>query len=618
MDQKLNKPYLSRRDFLRFASLASGALVLASCNVKTETPTEAPTNPPPPAVATATSKPSDTPVPLKPTATLKPTEIPVPTATTGATPDANGCVTDWLFKYPEFTKYDPPIVVKVPFRTMNFQYDGETFTNNPSHQLLLDKLGIDYQESYEVPGSEYYTRLNNDLAAGTLPDVFRVGNPRLGQYINVGAVEDITDIFEATASDLVKQVKGYPKSSIWNGVRKDGRIYGVAYLEDGFTSDNLAFIRSDWLEQVGMQAPKTVDEVTAVAKAIKEKGLCQFPIAMNQELVTWQCSVDPIIGAFGAMSGMGSGTVWWLKNPDGTLRYGSLDAGVKSALAVLNQWFKDELVDTDFINKDASASGDAVLAGQAGIFYAPWWIGQGLLPDVYAAFPGSKVDIIPLPTGPEGKKGRGGTGLLGNALLFRKGLDPKIIEASIKQLNWHTEMHVNWDQYQAYGEAFQGAFFFRGYEWDLDAQCNMVLGPIPDSEWRYQQDLMWNYRGVCYPDYQVPIFQKMAEWQKADPAKLNSAQKFIIGIKAKQDNMTFFNYAVETRDEIIPNEFLGSNTEAISNVLSDLQDYERTTFLEIITGSRPLDDFDKFTTEWLDRGGKIYTEEVNKWYSEQK
>lgn len=611
MDHKPSKSYLNRRDFLKMVGVASGALVFSGCKSEEPAPTLKPTVPPtePAVVAKATSTTG--------VVALEPTATPVPPVVVGPTPDVNGCVPDWTTTYPPFNKYDPPLTVNIPFRTMTFQYEGETFDNNPSHNLILDKLGIDYQASYEVPGSEYYTRLNNDLAAGTLPDVFRVGSSRLGQFINIGAVEDITDIFEATASDLVKQLKGYPDSSIWNAVKKDGRIFGVAYLEDGFASDSLGFIRTDWLEQVGMESPKTLDELTAVARAIQQKGLCQFPIAMNQELVTWQCSVDPIIGAFGAMSGMGSGSVWWLKNPDGTLRYGSLDPGVKSALTVLNQWFVEGLVDTDFINKDASASGDGVLAGQHGIFFAPWWIGQGLLPDVFAGFPGSKVDLIPAPTGPDGKKGRGGTQLVGNALIFRSGIDPKIVEASIQQLNWHTEMHVNWDKYQAYGEAFQGAFFFRGYEWDLDPQCNMVMGPIPDSEWRYQQDLMWNYRGVTYPDYQIPVFQKMAEWQKEDPAKLNSAQKFIVGLQAKQDNMRFFNYAVETREDIIKNEFLGANTEAIANVLSDLQDYEKTTFLEIITGSRPLDDFETFIQEWTDRGGNTYTEEVNNWYSQQ-
>jgi len=604
---------LSRREFLKALGLTSGAVVLAGCAPKTTQPasTEPPTEPPAPK-STATTAPVTE---VKPTATLEPTTAPV-VEVLQPTPDANGCVTDWMTTYPSFEKYSPPVEIKIPFRSMNFFYEGETFENNPSHNLILEKLGINYVQAYEVTGSEYYTRLNNDLAAGTLPDVFRVGNSRLGQFIDIGAVEDITDIFEATASDLVKQKKGYPDSSIWNGVKRDGRILGVAYLEDGFTSDSLAFVRTDWLEKVGKQSPKTIDEVTEVARAFKEAGLCDFPIGACQNLVTWQFSLDPVFGAFGAMTGVGSGDNWWLKNPDGTLRNGTLDPGIKDALALLKGWYDDGLIDPDFINKDESLAGEAALAGQMGLFYAPWWTGNALLPDVYAAFPEAKVDVIPLPVGPQGRKGRAGTQLKGNAFLFRKGLDPKIIEANIKQLNWQMEIHVNWIKNKAYGEAFQGAFFIRGYEWDLDQDCNMILGPIPDSEWRYQQDLVWGYRGATYPEYQAEIFQEMAQWVKEDPSKLDSAKKFILNNRARMDNMAFFNYAFDTRDEVIQNYFMGANTETINEVLTDITDFERTAFLEFITGARSLDNFEDFKQEWMDRGGTVYSEEVNKWAAE--
>jgi hypothetical protein len=80
--------------------------------------------------------------------------------------------------------------------------------------------------------------------------------------------------------------------------------------------------------------------------------------------------------------------------------------------------------------------------------------------------------------------------------------------------------------------------------------------------------------------------------------------------------MAFFNYAFDTRDEVIQNYFMGANTEAINEVLTDITDFERTAFLEFITGARSLDNFEDFKQEWMDRGGTVYSEEVNKWAAE--
>ena len=600
---------MSRRDFLKVATVASGAALLVSCAKKaTEAvPTTPPTQPPPPPPPTATQPPPPT-ATTAPAATSTVQVLPTATATLGPTPDAKGCLVDWFPTYPPFEKYTPPLEISVPFNAnYTFAVEGDDITNNPMYNRVLNNLGIKYIPTWQASGGEYYTRLNNDLAANTLPEAFICRNRSLGQFIDAGAIEDITDIWESTASDLTKQKKGYPDNTAWRELKRDGRIFGVQYFRDGVESDCLAFIRQDWLDKVGKQAPKTLDEWTDVAKAFKTAGLAEFPIGACQNLITYSFSMDPVFGGYGVMPET------WLKGDDGKLRYASLEPAVKEALAFLKTWYDEGLIDPDFINVDESGPGDQALAGKLGLFFYPWWLGHAVLPDVYAAFPDAKFILIPLPTGSQGKKGRNGTAARGNGVLFRKGLDPKKIEAMIKQLNWQIDLHVNWEKYKQYGESFQGAGFFRGYEWDLDETCKMIAGLTPDAEWMLQRDLIFGYPGMTYADWQGDIFKDMAKWVKADQSTLNMAQKFILSNRAKVDDMEYYNYAIETLNEVIPNEFLGANTEAINSVLSDLLDLEHSTFLEMITGARALDEFEDFTSEWMDRGGTIYTEEVNKW-----
>ncbi len=569
----------------------------------------------------AACAPQAAPAPAEPAPTEAPaaTEAAAPTEAPAATEAPAGCQPDWTPTYPAAEKYDPAIQISVPFSA---SYDfsslpGDDILNNPMYNRIKEQLGIEYTIAWQADGKEYYTRLSNDLAGGTLPDAFRVKNSLIGQFIDPGAAEDITDIWEATASDLTKAKKNYPDAPMWQEITRDGRIYGIGYKEDGLGDDSLLLVRQDWLDKVGMKAPTSLDEITAVAKAFKEAGLAEYPIAMTQNLITWDFSVDPVFGAFGVVPA-GGGAGYWLKQADGTLAYSSVQPGAKEALKVLNAWYAAGLVDPDFINQDEGTANDNFIAGLTGIAFQPWWSAHGNVIDLYTAFPEAKITVLPSPKGPDGNSGRAGTSLKGAAILFRKGVDPKIVEALIKHMNWQVEMHANWEKYQQYGEYSQSAGFFKGYEWDFDENCNLVLGKVPGGEWTLAKDLMGGYRGMTYPDYPVDTFVTMAKWIKADPATLNMAQKFIISDPTVQRDIEYYNFAVATRDEIIENAFAGRNTEAINAVLPDLLDFEKTTYLEFITGARSLDTFDQFVTEWLERGGQTYTDEVNKWATEQK
>jgi putative aldouronate transport system substrate-binding protein len=524
-----------------------------------------------------------------------------------------GCQIDWNATLPAFTKYNPPIEISVPFGTdYSFMLAGEEITNNPTYNRLLDNLGIKYNVAWQADANDVYTRLNNDMAAGTMPDAFRVKNSKLAGYIDQGAIENIKAIWEATASPLTKQKKGYPDSLIWLDVTRPDGIYGIAYNEDKYYTDSLLYIRQDWLDKVGMAAPTTLDEITAVAKAFKSAGLCEFPIAGCQNLVTWQWSLDAVFGAFGVIPA-GTQPGFWIKNTDGSLRYASLDDGAKQALTVLNTWFNEGLINPDFINLDESGPNDAFLAGTVGIGWQPWWGAHANVVDLYAAFPDAKIAIISNPKGPNGKSGRAETTTKGAAILFRKGVDPKKVEAVINHINWQVEMHANWEKFQQYGEAFMGAAFFRGYEWDLDADCNMVAGPLRFTEWMYGRDLIGGYRGCTYPEWQADVYAALGAWTKQDQSKLNMAQKFILSDSSTMLDVEFYNDAIASKDEIISNAFKGANTTAISDVLSGLLDLERSEFLGFITGGRSLNEFDAFKKEWLDAGGQVFTDEVNKW-----
>src|SRR5690606_10486244 len=157
-----------------------------------------------------------------------------------------GCEMDWTPTYPPFEKYDPPIEISVPYPVDAPFPEGDDWLNNPMHNRIKDQLGIIYTIAWQAIGQERSTRFSTDIAAGTLPEMFAAGDTVLSQLIEFGAVADITDIWEATASDLVKEKKRYPDGDNWiSSVNVGGRIYGVA-LDRKSTRLNSSHVKSSY------------------------------------------------------------------------------------------------------------------------------------------------------------------------------------------------------------------------------------------------------------------------------------------------------------------------------------------------------------------------------------
>ncbi len=51
---------------------------------------------------------------------------------------------------------------------------------------------------------------------------------------------------------------------------------------------------------------------------------------------------------------------------------------------------------------------------------------------------------------------------------------------------------------------------------------------------------------------------------------------------------------------------------------SELDTLRNETFVAIITGTQPLESYENYVQEWMDRGGDILTEEANEWYAANK
>ena len=579
---------LNRRKFLGVAAATAGAGVLAACGTKaTEVPEE----------------------PVAPTA--KP-EVAEPEATT-APETSTECKMDWNPTWPDVPdKPDPPLEVTTTINPQTAAMpEGLTRDNNPMYAAAVEHTGLKVVMHWDetAGGDAYAVKISADLAAGTLPDYFRTGGIQLEQLIEAGAIEDILPLWEEHASPLVKEKKQYPDHTWWKQVYRDGKLWGIPFTYGPARNvDNIPFIRQDWLDQLGLEAPTTVEGWTETARAFKDAGLCEFGISACRNFVTWYQSLDPIFGAYGVMP------TCWVPDGAGGLKYDSISPEVKDALAVIKGWYDEGLIDPDYYNLGEGDSAAHIPANKVGIFTAPWWHGSGQV-KLEGENPGMRIEPFAYPKGPAGKQGRKTSGLTGNVTVFRKGLSPEAIKACIGNGNWHMEWHVNWEKYQQYGAWRNDHAFLEGYDWVWDENCELKDGPFPMPQtyvWTAYTDFgfVWG----IYPDYQIDVFRDMGKWLEKDPSELNKAQRFIISNPVPVREQKLYSVIYDTLDVEVANGFWGNAGEKYQQYMPDLGTLENETFTSIVVGNVDLDAFDDFVQTWKETGGDEVAAEVSEWY----
>ena len=121
-----------------------------------------------------------------------------------------------------------------------------------------------------VPDDDYNTRFDLVMASGDLPEVITMGDytrATLLQGIQNGAFWDLTDIL-GDMSEYPNLRDGMTPGS-WKYVNYDGRIMGIPRSRSMI--DNGIIYRHDWLEELNLPIPTTVDEFYETMKRIAQE-----------------------------------------------------------------------------------------------------------------------------------------------------------------------------------------------------------------------------------------------------------------------------------------------------------------------------------------------------------
>ncbi|MCM3781979.1 extracellular solute-binding protein [Neobacillus mesonae] len=199
--------------------------------------------------------------------------------------------------------------------------------------------------------SDYVDRINVVLSSGDLPDLLKlndVTNPLFQQMVNQGVFWDLTPYLKSYPNLMT-----YPES-IWNNTTIDGKNYviPVARPLNGFVFTN---VRKDWLDKLGLEVPKTVDDFYNMLKAFKE----QMPDGKTDTYGYTMRGHEVLDGVFTNSNGR------W-KDIGGELIDANFDPGMREAILFKKKLFDEGLVPPDFSVMKDSQFWDLATTGRAG------------------------------------------------------------------------------------------------------------------------------------------------------------------------------------------------------------------------------------------------------------
>ncbi|WP_020621195.1 extracellular solute-binding protein [Paenibacillus daejeonensis] len=510
-------------------------------------------------------------------------------------------------------KYDPPIdmtTVAAVSPSMTFK-NGETMENNVHTEWALERFGINlnYLWTSTTQNTAFNTRMRLALSANEkMPDVLAIDDVQLANdLIDSGKFMEVGEMWERYASDAYKQAVNEDPTMWYPFMREDG-AYGIPIPEYSWNNDTVLFIRQDWLDNLGLEAPETLDELEAVMDAFVtqdpdgngQADTYGLALGMRDSLKPAQATASWVFGAYGTIPQQ------WNLAEDGSLAYGSIQPGAKDALQKLNEWVSKGYIHREAGLHDETKAAELFTSGRAGIIAGPYWMDRTPLKDLMVNVEGASFQAYPVPTGPDGQAGRQGTLNFRGAVLINK--DAPHPEAFFVYQNYLFDNFATLQE----GSEFEYQFA-EGYDYVLvDGEASYDTNDIPGGR-VIPQKYTITYEGARIPSSAMEALGWLAEGNEPR----NNLERYHSRF-SDETRLQVANVNLNSREASMPERFTGAPTRTMKSRGEYLNTQELETFIKIIYGELPIDEFDRFVETWKSSAGDTITEEVNEWYNAVK
>lgn len=232
----------------------------------------------------------------------------------------------------------------------------------PSVVNYEEATGVDIEWTFATPGQEKQ-QFNLLLASDDIPDIIThywtyndiPGGP--DKAIKDGYIASLNELIPTYAPAFNKYLEENPQAARDLKTDSGNYFYFPSYTTTEEEAVNLLtsgyVFRKDWLDELNLPVPETIDEWYTVLKAFKEKKNVSAPLSI------------PYFHMGRGLSGAWKVGIPTYKDGD-TVKYGYAEPAFKDFLMTMNKWYEEGLLDKSFASIDTKSVDAKIVNGNAG------------------------------------------------------------------------------------------------------------------------------------------------------------------------------------------------------------------------------------------------------------
>jgi putative aldouronate transport system substrate-binding protein len=515
-----------------------------------------------------------------------------------------------------FDKYNEPVTINL-VRTLdpNVKFDeGQSIEKNGYIDEIKKQFNIDVKFDWISAPADWDQKISLAISSNNLPDAVIVGMTQYKAMLKYGQIADLTSTFNNSASDLLKSFYKSGGDALKDLTEVDGKIMGIPATNPKANGFNEMWIRQDWLDKLGLEVPKNMEELKKVAQAFAEKD----PDGNGKKDTIGvagpsksggltgtdgnQFGLDPIFSAHKSFPG------YWMKDNNGQVIYGSTQPETKQALQTLADMYKSGLIDKEMLVRDDTMQ--PVLDNKAGIFFGPWWVGYNIA-DAYKKNPAPDWQAYAAPRAEDGNYYVHLSAPASQFLVVNK--DYKHPEAAVKIINLLLRDEAKWiesglSKNTGTGAAYPLFSVFDNVD-ELEVSHYILTKylkgetDIKDVDFSSHKLLKGDMEAIKklkkepLDDFSINNWDLKSELVSTNLPRLVSIMVGDRPLSTEKDIKEVYSL------------YYGQ-TETMSSRWANLQKLEKETFSKIIMGSASIDTFDEFVTKWNAQGGEKILKEI--------
>lgn len=255
--------------------------------------------------------------------------------------------------------------------TANVSAISSSIADTPFAAQLEKETGVKIRFVHPPQGQEM-EKFNLMVASNEMEDIisynwyyFSGGGAR--KAIDEEYILPLNELMDQYAPNLKAYLEANPE--VDKMVKTDnGDYYVFPFLrgDEILCTYKGLMLRADWLKQLGLSVPETMDEWTTVLTTFKEKKGATAPLSF----MFGTLGDNSLTGAFH------TATTHFI-DENGTVKYGPIEAGYKDYLALMNKWYTNGLLDPNITTVDTRILDSNVLGGKTGATIAAAGSGIG-------------------------------------------------------------------------------------------------------------------------------------------------------------------------------------------------------------------------------------------------